>query len=73
MNEVSRATLVTRRYVFKPFTAKQTSSQKYIAETKSSLRCWPRGLDLYGTLAREVPRMMGLFHFIQPRPRSTVP
>ena len=73
MKEVSRATLATRRYVSKPFTANQTSSPKIYCRNKSSSRCLPRGLDLYGTLARELPRIMGLFTFIQPRPRSTVP
>ena len=69
MNEVSRATLITRRYVSKPFTAEQSSNlKKYCRNAKSSSRCWPGGPDL--ALARELPRVLGLFTFTQPRPRS---
>ena len=49
MNEVSRATLITRRCVSEPLTAKETSSLKNIEETQNvGQRRWPRGLDLKG-------------------------
>ena len=60
MNEVSRATLVTRRCVSRPFTAKQNSTLKNVEETQNV----GQGVGLEGwiyraytlALARELPR-----------------